>query len=297
MPYAHRRIDVAFTLGEGDFGESGQNTITMTGLRVSASIVKAGGMGFTQAQIRIFGMTLSDMNKLSTLGKPVIQDRKNSIGISAGVDGGPMAIAFEGNIRQAWADLNAAPQAPFTVLAFDGGLLATKPIPATSYQGAVDVATIMARLASDLGLTLENNGVSVILSNPYLHGAARDQVASVAEAAHINYLFENVGTGAGKLVIWPKDGVRGGSTPLLTKDTGLVGYPAFTENGIIVKTEYNPTILFGSQIEVRSELTTACGFWTPVAISHDLESEMPGGQWFTTIQCNVWGSVPTTIAR
>src|SRR5579862_7611956 len=142
--FIHRRLDVAFALGEGSFGEDGTaNTITMSGLRVSASVVKAGGTGVTNAQIRIFGMKLADMNKLSTLGKPVMQDRRNSIAVSAGVAGGGMSLLFTGNISQAWADLNSSPQAAFIVLAFDGGNFATMPIPANTWKGSIDVATIM----------------------------------------------------------------------------------------------------------------------------------------------------------
>jgi hypothetical protein len=287
--YIHRRLDVAFTLGKGAFGDDGtQNTITMSGLRVSANVTKAGGTGATMAQIRIYGMTLQDMNKLSTLGKPVTQDRRNVVAVSAGVAGGGMALVFAGNINQAWADLNAAPQAAFIVLAVDGGLLATMPLSANTWKGSIDVATIMASLANQMGLTLENNGVSVILDNPYLWGSARDQVQSVAEQAGINYIIENVGTGSarGTLAIWPKNKTRGGSAVLVSKDSGMVGYPTFTQNGMAFKVLYNPTIIFGSQIKVESEIETANGYWTPISIDHDLESETPGGQWFTTIQAN-----------
>jgi len=298
--FIHRRLDVAFALGEGSFGEDGTaNTITMSGLRVSASVVKAGGTGVTNAQIRIFGMKLADMNKLSTLGKPVMQDRRNSIAVSAGVAGGGMSLLFTGNISQAWADLNSSPQAAFIVLAFDGGNFATMPIPANTWKGSIDVATIMASLATQLGLTLENNGVSVILDNPYLWGSARDQVKSVAEQADINYLIENVGSGsaAGTLAIWPKNGTRGGAAVLVSKDTGLVGYPAFTQNGMAFRVLYNPKILFGSQIKVESIISTANGYWTPISVNHDLESETPGGAWFTTVQVNAYGRPVEGIAH
>lgn len=290
--FKHRKIDVAFTLGEGAFGETGtENTVTLTGLRVSISVVKAGGIGFTQAEVRVYGMDLSDMNKLSTLGKPVIQDRKNSIGVSAGDVGGAMSVVFQGNIRQAWADFNGMPNVPFIVLAFDGGLLATKPLPVNSYSGDVDVATVLAGLCQQLGLTLENNGVSSIVSNPYLHGSAADQIRDICghSIPRINYILENVGSAGGKLAIWPADGIRAGAVPLIAPETGMVGYPAFTENGIVIRTTYDPTVIFGAKIEVRSDIKPACGFWQPFSVAHDLEAETPGGAWFTTLQCNTFG--------
>lgn len=296
--FKYRKIDVAFTLGKGAFGEDGtENTVTLTGLRVSISVVRSGGGFYSQAEIRIYGMDLSDMNKLSTLGKPVIQDRFNAIGVSAGDEGGPMRIVFQGNIKQAWADFNGMPNVPFIVLAFDAGLLAVKPIPVNSYSGAADVATVLEGLCKQLGITLENNGVSSIVSDPYLHGAAADQIKDIITAAipRVNFIFENVGASGGTLAIWPAAGKRAGTVPLIAPETGMVGYPAFTENGIVIKTGFDPTIKFGASIEVRSDVKPACGFWQPFSISHDLEAETPGGAWFTTLQCNPFGhftSVP-----
>ena len=281
--FQHRRLDVAFALGKGTFGEDGtQNTVTLSGLRVSVAIVKPGAPNYSEAQIRVYGMRLSDMNQLTMLGKPLDYSRLNHIAVSAGTDGGPMAIAFQGNIQQCWADMNSAPQVPLIVHAVDNGELAMMPIPATSYKGPVDVATAMAGLARQAGLSLENNGVSVMLDNSYLSGAVGEQIKSVAEHAHINHIIEN-----DKLIIWPMDGVRGGLIPLISPETGMVGYPAFTAGGLVIKTLYNPTILFGAQIEVKSELTPACGLWRVNYMSHDLEADTPGGQWFTTMVCDL----------
>lgn len=294
--FVRRRLDIAFSLGEGQFGDTGsQNTVTLTGLRASINVVKV-GISLASAEIRIYGMTLSDMNRFTTLGKPVSRAYQNSIAVSAGVAGEATAIVFQGIISAAWADLNSAPEVPFIVLARDGGMLATKPIPATSYKGAVDVATIMAGLADQLALTLENNGVSVMLTNPYLAGDAYAQIRWVAEHAGINFTIENEAQGKGTLAIWPKGGSRGKAAVVVSPETGMVGWPAFTMDAIFVKVLFNPTILFGSQVEVRSELTPACGFWTPVQINHDLESETPNGQWFTTMMLNIYGHV-TAVAH
>jgi len=39
------------------------------------------------------------------------------------------------------------------------------------------------------------------------------------------------------LIIWPKGGSRGGSIPLVSRDTGMIGYPSYTQNGIVVSTK------------------------------------------------------------
>ena len=61
------------------------------------------------------------------------------------------------------------------------------------------------------------------------------------------------------------------------------GYPRFSSNGIEVSTLFNPDIKPGGQVQVDSTLTMACGKWLVSDATHALESEMPGGAWFSRI--------------
>jgi hypothetical protein len=62
-----------------------------------------------------------------------------------------------------------------------------KPATPNTFQGATDVSQIMQSLAQAAGLTLENNNVSVKLSNPYFWGDIISQIQSCAKAANINF--------------------------------------------------------------------------------------------------------------
>lgn len=288
-PYARRHLDVSLSLGTGDFGDGKPNTLNLTGLRVSAAIVSAGAPSFAQAQIRVYGMTLDHMNKLSRLGLVFwYEGRNNAVALSAGSDGSAMSLVFQGNVRSAWAAPADGPSVPFIVTALDGGLAALKPVPPSSYQGSVDVATIAADLAKQMGLRFENNGVSAIISNPYLAGTAATQLQKIRETTGINAEISG-----GVLAIWPRNGSRGGQILLVNKDTGMIGSPTFNDTGITVSMRFNPAIAFGQTIEVQSMLTMACGKWTIYQVAHELESETPGGQWSTTVSCNVFGHTQT----
>jgi hypothetical protein len=65
----------------------------------------------------------------------------------------------------------------------------------------------------------------------------------------------------------------------------MVGYPVFSGNGIALTTEFNPDLQLGRQVNVTSSLSVANGLWNPFSIVHELESETPGGSWFSQIQC------------
>ena len=156
-----------------------------------------------------------------------------------------------------------------------------------SFKGAADVAGIMSSLAGLMGYSFENNGVQATLSNPYLHGTAYRQAEKCAHDADINWTLDN-----GKLAIWPKGKARAGDTPLISKDTGMVGYPGYNKQGIMVTTLFNPAIVYGSMIQVQSSLTPACGKWIVYTLVHDLASETTDGPWFTQMLAGAPGYTP-----
>lgn len=297
MAFVTRRIDLKFQLGQGSFGEGGFDTIELKGLRVSVEISTTGDVSFSQCNLRVWGMPLDVMNKLTILGVPKTTGRRNVVTVSAGDDETGVSVVFIGTITEAWVNAQGSPEVSFVVAATAGYIYALKPVEPTSYRGTVDAATIVRGIATQMrpegataefgptGLRVENSGVSVQISNPYLSGSAMNQLRQVSRAGNFNLIIEN-----NVIAIWPAGKVRGQDVPLLSKKTGMIGYPDHTQAGIRIVSLYNPNLKFGVKVKVESDLTPANGFWSPYVVSHALESEMPGGKWFTTIECNVFGS-------
>lgn len=73
--------------------------------------------------------------------------------------------------------------------------------------------------------------------------------------------------------------------PLVSADTGMVGYPMFDGVYLTVRTLHNPAIIPGGSIRVESSRDRATGTWQVLSMAHRLESEKPGGAWFTTVRC------------
>lgn len=287
MAYAHRRLNLQFKLGKGSFGADGSDTVTLTGLRCAANITKAGGVSMSECDLRVFGMQLDVMNKLTILNKLRYTDsRFNEVTISAGDDQNGMAVCFTGILSEAWADAAAAPDVVFQVKAYTGLLEAVKPVSPVSYNGSVDVATVLQGIAAQMQpvRTLENSGVKTRISNPYLTGTLRDQALTIARAAGCNMLIDDT-----VLAIWPFGGTRDGEVSVISAETGMVGYPTFTQNGIRLTTLYNPSLVFGRTIECKSTFTQANGKWVIASVSHNLSAEVPGGPWFTQIECGLLG--------
>jgi hypothetical protein len=298
VSFLKRKIRLKFQLGQGNFGSSGQNTVTVPeGYQIGVQVSKAGGVSMSECRLRAYGLPLQLMNQLWTLNKQLYGVRKNVITVEAGDDESGMGVVFIGTVFQSWVNVDA-PSASLDLVAYTGLLDATRPLQPTTIKGSADVSFIISGLAQQMGYRFENNGVNVRLQNQYLSGTGRDQILQAAKAANVNVLFDDTtgasgATGApaqGTVAIWPKNSARNvASIPILSKDTGLIGYPSWTDNGLVLTSMFNPNITFGARVQVQSDITPANGTWTIFKVDHDLESETPDGRWFTRLEATTLG--------
>jgi hypothetical protein len=280
MAFTQKEIQLTLRLGTGQFGDTGYNTVTLNGLRIKAEIQDYGGSAMPQIQLLVYGLPPSMMNQLTTIGKIFTSIRaQNQVIVAVGDSGSALTTVYSGNINEAWADYNQIPDAALNIIGLAGAAAALKPVGASSYPGQADVGTIMQSMASMADLSFINHGVSVQLSNPYFPGTALAQIRECAQAAGINFTIDN-----GALEIWPKSGSRSlSSIPVISTQTGMVGYPTFSSNGLMLTTLFNPSIKVGAQIQVQSSIRVPDGAYVVQQVSHSLESITPDGQWFTYI--------------
>jgi hypothetical protein len=282
-----KALKFVITLQTGTFGSSNANTITLQGFRAIVDIDKAGGAMMGTLRAKIYGVSESDMNYATSLQWEPHSQIPNTVSVYA-IDGTQQTLIFQGNIVNAWGNYQTMPDVFLEIQAQAAYHAQLQPVPPTSLKGAVDVATLMSQLAKNIGLTFENNGVSTTLSNPYLPGTATDQAKKLAQNAGIDlYIDDTV------LAITPRYQPRAGLIPEISAQTGLVGYPSFTGFGVNFQMLFNPAVRFGGSINVVSNLHRANGQWVVSSIAHHLETEKPGGAWFSTVLANKAGLVVT----
>jgi hypothetical protein len=289
VSFVRRLVNVTFTLGQGAFGTDGSTSDKLSGLRTSVRINQAGFPGMGSLDLSIYGMTLSLMNKLSTLGMRAVLQKRNSVLVEAGDNVSGMSVVFIGTITNAYMDANAAPDVPFRVEAQSGIIEAVSTAPPQSFTGSTDVANVMNSLATLANLKFENNNVSVILNKPYFYGSPRQQMVQAAQQANINAIIDK-----NTLAIWPKNGARGGVVPLIGPNSGLIGYPTYTSNGLALNAVYNPSVSFGGTIQVQSSLTDAAGPWAVTGLDYALDSMLPKGEWSMAISATKPNLGPAT---
>ena len=299
-----RAMAVAISLGGPDnpaagaaaaptFAGTGSNTVTLTDLRMQATITELGPPAASSATVQVWGMQQSLMQQLSSLGtRAPYYTLNNSVTVSAGPSGGPLSVVFTGTISDCYADFGGAPDVVFNINGLSGSYEKVRPVPATSMTGSVDVAQLMAGFATQMGFGFENNGVQgVKLPGAYYAGSALDQAYEAAADAGI---IMAVVPGP-VLAIWPGNGYRSGVVPLISAATGMVGYPAFAGSAgqIALRTLFNPSVRFGGLVQVQSTISPqATGTWFVSSLSHSLSALMPDGDWFTDITAIPPGQLP-----
>jgi hypothetical protein len=282
-----KKLRFVITLGTGKFGSSNNDQIILQGFRAIADIDKAGGMMMGTLRAKIYGVKQADMNSITTLQWKPGTLIPNTVEVYA-IDGTAETLVFAGNIVNAWADYQGMPDVFLHIQAQAAFFNQLKAIPPRSFKGRVDVASVMAQIARDLGYTFENNGVTTQLVDVYLPNTGMEQAKDLARAAGCDlYLDDKV------LAITPPNVPRRVIIPLISPATGLVGYPTFDGVGVNFQALFNPAVTFGGSIKLETDVQQAAGEWVVTSVSHRLECERPGGAWFSNIRGNQNGLAVT----
>lgn len=280
------------------FEGTGSNTLTVTGLRATVNTKGSGLPAFPEAEGRINGLRQDDMNALTALANVVssgspLPFQRNTVLIEADSGNGQgWSTVFAGQIVSAGPDYTGAPDVALRFFARAMFFESINPANVTSYTGATDVATIVSAIAAKIGKVVENNGVEgIMLDSPYFAGTLGDQLKAVAEQAGIdvyNEFSDNV------IAICPKGQPRRLPTWELSPASGLVGYPTLDSRGFIqAHAIYNPAFRFGGRLTIRgSDVPRANGEWLIGAMSNQLETIKPGGNWFSDLLCYPPGQLP-----
>lgn len=284
-PYAVREIDLEFQIGQGSFGETGERTLISKGLRVVVQIEFAVFPMSPLANIRVYGLTLNQINEISKAGR-VYQSRDNKIIVTAGDKKLGKAKIFQGQIVEAYPDFTESPNVALFIFATSTYSTQMKPTEPLSFSGPTKAADVLQEITQKAGIPFENNGVNVVLSSPYLPGSAWQQIGSVVKASNV---FAGVDPSTGTLAVWPKDGSRNGSEIEISPQTGMIGYPSFQGLNITLRTLFDPRlskINNGSIIKVESQLTAADGKFIVLKVGLNLASQMENGPWEMSIEAS-----------
>lgn len=272
MSFAERVLKFTFSGAQA-------GSFSAAGLRAAASIQRYTGRAGTIAQVKIWGLTLDQMNAYSSVIPALVAAEQFNLVIEAGDLGQPLTQLLNGPILRSFIDLSGAPDSAFNVTVIDTFLAAT-PIAAQSQPGAQKAEDLIASLCAAQNLQFQNNGASAVLNNQATSGSVIDQVTRIATAAKFEWKV------SGKtLSIWPKNGTVDDVVIEVGPNTDpqMVSYPGYWEAGIVVTSLFNQQVQIGRKMKVvGSIIPKANGLWQIIQSQDDLTTMLAKGPWFTT---------------
>ena len=276
--FTNKTIQVVMAMAEGVF-QNGANQITVEGLPTTVDIQKQGGDERPSCTVTIGNLNIDVVKQLTTLSFRPLQRFKNQITVNAGEVGKQLQTIFIGDFENAYGEFQNAPTMNLMVKAIaaqHGALMAT---PATSVDGMEQVAKLMEQWAVEAGCTLENKGVNASVKNVVYRGSPVDKAKTLARDVGIDLIIDD-----GKFIITPNGQAVDGNAVLIDPKHGLLGYPAFSNDGIEFNMIFDPNVKIGGLVKIESVVPRASGIWKVTKITTKLEAYVPnGGSWNSSV--------------
>lgn len=276
-------------IGLALYKDEQKRTLVYEGVETHVQIEKPGEPDQNKATVEMYNLSMDAMRDMTTLSFRPLQTKKNLIVIFAGDETNGMSQCFAGEIDTAYADFSGAPTIKMHIEAAAGSYPSLKASPPIAVKGAQSAASLIEQFAKESGYSFLNNGVAASVKNAVLNGSPIQKARTVAGMVGCELLIDD-----NVVKIQPFDkGLDEGNAVLMSKDSGMLGYPTFTSEGISLKCLYNPDLQLGGMIEVDTVVPGAKGTWKITKLSHSLVANaVSAGDWFSSIEASPLDAQP-----
>ena len=276
-------------IGLALYKDEQKRTLVYEGVETHVQIEKPGEPDQNKATVEMYNLSMDAMRDMTTLSFRPLQTKKNLIVIFAGDETNGMSQCFAGEIDTAYADFSGAPTIKMHIEAAAGSYPSLKASPPIAVKGAQSAASLIEQFAKESGYSFLNNGVTSSVKNAVLNGSPVQKMRAVAGMVGCELLIDD-----NVVKIQPYDkGLDEGNAVLMSKDSGMLGYPTFTSEGISLKCLYNPDLQLGGMIEVDTVVPGAKGTWKITKLSHSLVANATSpGDWFSSIEASPLDAEP-----
>lgn len=289
MSFAKRQINLIFSVNGKE--------IYLQGLRSQAIISNPGGNNAVALlQLRVYGMTLEQMNSLSSTGASTNAGALGignvSVTVLAGDEGQTVGQIFKGGVLKSYIDFSAVPEVSFIVSAQAALFEKASPVKANSWKGVQNAEDLIKSLVGQLGSEWSfwnnpKNPAHAIIQNQNVYGSIISQIQKIAKYSCFPLSIEN-----NTVSIWANDGTRDDMVIDVSAKNGLVGYPSFNDVGFSIKTEFNPDMINGRTVNLTTVIPKANGKAPIHDSTHEISTLTPDGAWFTTVVLSPSAYVP-----
>lgn len=287
--FVERRLQVTVKVTRPNAqGEQTDYTYVWTENRMRTS-VREGGKQFGNARVEVYGVALASMNNIARLWLESLTPQNSDTIEIAAWTGQQFVPFFQGVIAWSAVDESAMPQTKLVIEANSSFGLGNLPASPYSNAGPVTLADALKTLIAPAGLTLvyAPSASAYMLSNVRLTGSPLDQVGSLMR--HFPDLTWTVHLQ--QLIVRAANAPISSDAVRIAVDTGMKNAPVYSTSGLQVVTLFNPQIRPGVALDVHTQADFVNRtVWVAAVLAHQLDANVPGGQWDTAIAANSYGS-------
>lgn len=236
------------------------------GLAMTASGTKYANANQNECEVKITNLDKATRDYLLTETSPFNKNKsRKRLTVEAGRESTGYSLVFQGDITNA---VGAQPPDITITLKAATGDHAKGEIIATSQPGTAPLQNIASRVAQDLGLSLDFQATPKQIANYSYTGSKVKQVEQLAAMGRVNAYVDDA-----TLVVKDWNAPLAQRTRELNLDTGMIGAPEFTEQGIKVKMLFDNQTVLGGGIRVTSKINPAAdGLYTVFKLGFELAS-------------------------
>lgn len=270
--YSKRSLRFEFVNETSSFDESGNNTISISEARATVSFQSAGNLFGTQINVSIFGLGIEMLAALSSKAMGLFGSDTERISMKVFV--GETAI-FAGYMTSSIANMNAIPNAALMITATANADLQNKPASPFSFNGATPVPDIINAICNAAGYKAYITGLEgLVVTNPHYEGSIFTQLESLCNDVNVA-----MSVAPPSISFWPQDSTRDDVMPFISPEYGLIGYPIFSNGGLMFQTQFSTLLTTGRNVQIETSLPHASGVYKLTSVNHELSSWMNDGPW------------------
>lgn len=250
---------------------------TYEGLAMTASGTKYANANQNECEVKITNLDQATRDFLLTETSPFNKNKKRKIlTVEAGRVSTGYSLVFAGDITNA---VGAQPPDITMSLKAATGDYAKGVIIARSQPAVAPLRNIAAKVAADLGLALVFEATPKQISNYTYTGSAVKQVEHLGVMGRVNAYIDDK-----TLVVKNFNAALERRIRDVNLDSGMIGIPEFTEQGIKVKMLFDNTTTLGGGLRVTSKLNPAAnGIYTVFKLGFELASR--DTPWYYIAEC------------
>lgn len=277
--YNQRSFRFEFINETSSFDDAGNNQISISNVKATVSCQSSGNLFGTQVSVSIFGLGLDMLAALSSKAMGLFGTDTERISMKIFVE---KTAIFVGYMTSSIANMNSVPNSALMITATASADLQNKPASPFSFSGPTAVSDVINAICKAGGYNPYIIGLDgVVTSNPHYEGSVFDQLQALCDDLNIAMSITPP-----SISFWPQKSTRDDVKPLISPEYGLIGYPIFSNGGVMFQSQFSTLLTTGRGIELQTSLPHASGVYKLTSVTHELSSWFDDGPWHSICIAN-----------